>query len=89
MQMESARPHCPPIKVPGPSSNILNYSSNPSNTAQDIATVDGNSVSDYGYAFGQFMDHDLDLTLDGGESMPIAVAANDPIGPNAMPFTRS
>ena len=70
-------------------SNILNDQSNPSNTAQDIATVDGNSVSDYGYAFGQFMDHDLDLTLDGGESMPIAVAANDPIGPNAMPFTRS
>ncbi len=35
------------------------------------------------------MDHDLDLTLDGGASFPIAVAANDPIGPGPLEFTRS
>jgi hypothetical protein len=52
-------------------------------------TVDGNSLADFGYAFGQFMDHDMDNTPDGGASLPIAVAANDPIGPDPLPFTRS
>jgi hypothetical protein len=46
-------------------------------------------LSDFGYAFGQFMDHDMDLTPDGGASFDIPVAAGDPIGPNALPFTRS
>lgn len=70
-------------------SNLLNNQADPANSSADIATIDQNGVSDFGYAFGQFMDHDLDLTPDGGESLPIAVAANDPIGPNALPFTRS
>ncbi len=30
----------------------------------DINTVDGNGLSDFGYSFGQFMDHDMDLTPD-------------------------
>jgi SdrD B-like domain len=42
-----------------------------------------------GYAFGQVIDHDLDLTNDGGGSMPISVAADDPIGPDDMPITPS
>ena len=70
-------------------SNILNNQADPNNPSQDIQTVDQNSLSDFGYAFGQFIDHDLDLTLDGGASFPIAVAAGDPIGPSALPFTRS
>ena len=70
-------------------SNLLNNQADPSDPSRDIATIDANSLSDFGYAFGQFMDHDLDLTPDGGASLPIAVAADDPIGPNAMPFTRS
>jgi peroxidase len=70
-------------------SNILNSQADPSNPSQDIATIDENSLSDFGYAFGQFMDHDLDLTPDGGTSFPIAVAAGDPMGPNPIPFTRS
>ena len=51
--------------------------------------VSRQGLSDFGYAFGQFMDHDMDLTPDGGASFPITVAAGDPIGPNALPFTRS
>jgi hypothetical protein len=70
-------------------SNILNSQADPSNPSQDIATIDQNSLSDFGYAFGQFMDHDLDLTPDGGASFPIAVAAGDPIGPADLPFTRA
>jgi peroxidase len=70
-------------------SNLVNNQADPSNTAIDYQTVDQNSLSDFGYAFGQFMDHDMDLTPDGGASFPIAVAPGDPIGPNALPFTRS
>ena len=32
--------------------------------------MDQNSLSDFGYAFGQFMDHDMDNTPDGGASDP-------------------
>ena len=70
-------------------SNILNSQSDPANTIEDISTVDQNSLSDFGYAFGQFMDHDMDNTPDGGTSDPIAVSAGDPIGPDSLPFTRS
>jgi peroxidase len=69
-------------------SNILNNQADPA-TGVDLATVDQNSLSDFGYAFGQFMDHDLDLTPNGGASDPIEVAAGDPIGPDPLPFTRS
>lgn len=70
-------------------SNILNSQANPSDPTSDIQTIDQNSLSDFGYAFGQFIDHDLDLTPDGGASLPITVAAGDPIGPAPLPFTRS
>src|SRR5262249_25434337 len=70
-------------------SNILNNQADPNNPSQDLNTVDQQGLSDFGYVFGQFMDHDMDLTRDGGASLPIAVAAGDPIGPNALPFTRS
>ena len=70
-------------------SNLLNSQADPKAPGVDVQTVDENSLSDFGYAFGQFMDHDMDLTPDGGASFPIAVAAGDPIGPSALPFTRS
>jgi hypothetical protein len=70
-------------------SNIVNSQTDPSNPTQDIQTVNERSLSAFAYAFGQFMDHDMDLTPDGGASLPIAVAAGDPIGPNPLPFTRS
>jgi peroxidase len=48
------------------------------------------------YAWGQFIDHDLDLTnANSGESMPIAVPAGDPqfdpdgTGTQTIPLTRS
>lgn len=70
-------------------SNLLNDQADPANPSADLATVDQNSLTDYGYVFGQFMDHDMDLTPDGGAALPIAVAPGDPIGPNPIPFTRS
>jgi hypothetical protein len=70
-------------------SNLLNNQADPNNPSQDLNTVDQNSLSDFGYAFGQFMDHDMSLTPDGGASFPIPVAPGDPLGPNPLPFTRS
>ncbi len=52
-------------------------------------------MSDFIYAWGQFIDHDLDLTPDGGASDPIAVPTGDPqfdptgTGTQTLPFTRS
>jgi hypothetical protein len=69
----------------------------------DTNTVDGNGLSDFGYTFGQFMDHDMDLTptqsdpaptpdpnKDGVDGFPIPVDpvhTGDPIG--SLAFTRS
>ncbi len=73
-------------------SNIVNNQADPADPSQDIATIDQNSLSDFGYAFGQFIDHDLDLTQGTGASDPISVPVGDPIGgPNDTPlaFQRS
>ncbi|HXC99086.1 MAG TPA: peroxidase family protein [Verrucomicrobiae bacterium] len=61
-------------------SDIINNQADPADPSQDIQTVDQNSLSDFGYSFGQFMDHDMDLTLDNGVSDPILVPLGDPIG---------
>jgi peroxidase len=61
-------------------SNIVNNQADPANPSQDIATVNQQSLSDFVYSFGQFMDHDMDLTQDNGASDPISVPAGDPIG---------
>jgi hypothetical protein len=70
-------------------SNLLNDQTDPNNPSQDLNTVNSKSLSDFAYVWGQFIDHDMSLTPDGGASFPIPVAAGDPIGPNALPFTRS
>jgi hypothetical protein len=70
-------------------SNLLSNQADPNNPGVDLATVDQQSLSDFGYAFGQFMDHDMDLTPDGAEAFNIPVPAGDPIGPDPLPFTRS
>ncbi len=68
-------------------SDILNNQADPADPSQDVQTVDGNSLSDFGYAFGQFMDHDMDLTLDNGPQSGIPVPPGDPIGgPNDTPL---
>jgi hypothetical protein len=61
-------------------SDIVNNQADPAATSQDIATVNQQSLSDFAYSFGQFMDHDMDLTLDNGASDPISVPVGDPIG---------
>ncbi len=73
-------------------SNIVNNQADPANPAQDLATVNQQSLSDFAFAFGQFMDHDMDLTIDTGASDPIAVPPGDPIGGPAdtpLAFNRS
>jgi hypothetical protein len=69
-------------------SNLVN-SQDPAGSSTETNTIDGNNLSDFGYAFGQLIDHDMSLSIDGTESDPIAVSATDPIGPNALPFDRS
>ncbi|HEY7310677.1 MAG TPA: peroxidase family protein [Gemmataceae bacterium] len=68
-------------------SDIVN---NQADTAgNDIATIDGNSLSDFGYSFGQFMDHDMDLTPTDAEMFNIAADPNDPSGMATQTFFRS
>src|SRR6266404_3787021 len=37
-------------------SDIINNQADPNNPGQDLNTVDGNSLSDFGYVWGQFID---------------------------------
>jgi peroxidase len=73
-------------------SNLVNNQADPANPSQDIATVNQQSLSDFAYSFGQFMDHDMDLTQGNGAADNISVPVGDPIGgPNDTPlsFNRS
>jgi hypothetical protein len=71
-------------------SNILNDQSDPNNPGTDLNTIDGNNLTDFGYVWGQFIDHDMDLTPGGGDSFPIDVPPGDPIGgAGSLPFSRS
>jgi hypothetical protein len=78
-------PNAPSARVV---SDMLNNQADPT-TGQDVDVLNKQNLTDFGYVFGQFMDHDMDLTPDGGASMPITVPPGDPIGPNSLPFTRS
>jgi hypothetical protein len=61
----------------------------------DTNTIDGNGLSDFGYTWGQFLDHDMDLTPDGSAAFNIPVdpthtAASPPADPiTNLLFTRS
>jgi peroxidase len=68
-------------------SNLVNNQADPADPTQDVNTVNQQSLSDFVYSFGQFMDHDMDLTLDNGAMSSIPVAPGDPIGgPNDVPL---
>jgi hypothetical protein len=71
-------------------SDILNNQADPSNLAAQIQTVDQNSLSDFGYAFGQFIDHDMDLTpTSSGQFLSILADPNDPSQMGNQTFERS
>ncbi len=61
--------------------------------AQMISMPNSLGLTDWTFQWGQFMDHDLDLTSPGSpaESLPISIPADDAIFNPAipMPFTRS
>jgi hypothetical protein len=71
-------------------SDILNNQANPADPSQDLNTVDAQSLSDFGYAFGQFIDHDLDLTpTNPNETLQILADPNDPSHMGNQTFQRS
>jgi len=56
----------------------------------DIQTVNQSSLSDFGYVWGQFIDHDMDLTpTTSGEFFNIAPDPNDPSHMATQTFERS
>jgi hypothetical protein len=73
-------------------SNALSDQTDPANTSQDLNIPNAKGLSDYIYVFGQFLDHDLDLTTtNSGQSFDIpATQSGDPFNPpGSIPFTRS
>jgi peroxidase len=71
-------------------SDILNNQAVPGNPSEDIATIDQNSLSDFGYAWGQFVDHDIDLTpTSSTETLQILADPNDPSQMGNQTFGRS
>jgi hypothetical protein len=71
-------------------SDILNNQADPANPSQDVATIDQNSLSDFGYVWGQFIDHDMDLTpTNPAETLQILADPNDPSRMGKQTFARS
>jgi hypothetical protein len=64
-------------------------------SAQSASIPSARGLSDYVWAWGQFLDHDMSLsTSSNGAAVngaaPIAINdPNDPLGPNPIPFVRS
>ncbi len=64
-------------------------------SAQTGSIPNSRSMSDFVYVWGQFLDHDINLTSTGSEKLPIAVPTGDPsfdpdsTGTQTIPFTRS
>jgi hypothetical protein len=70
-------------------SNTLSDQTDPNNPSQDLNTVNQKLLSDYIYVFGQFLDHDLDLTKDNS-GQPFDIPPGSPTDPmGTEPFTRS
>ena len=73
-------------------SNLLSDQTDPHNTSQDLDIPNQKQLSDFIYVFGQFLDHDLDLTTaNTGQTFDIpATQPGDPFNPPGfIPFTRS
>jgi peroxidase len=71
-------------------SDILNNQADPQNLTQDLQTVDQKSLSDFGYSWGQFLDHDMSLTPTGStELLSIQADPNDPSKMGNQTFERS
>jgi hypothetical protein len=71
-------------------SDLLNNQADPNNQSQDINTVDQKSLSDFGYAWGQFIDHDMDLTpTNPNDLLTILADPNDPSKMGNQTFERS
>jgi hypothetical protein len=70
-------------------SNTLSDQTDPANPSQDLSIQNTQALSDFIYVFGQFLDHDLDLTKDNsGQPFDILPGSStDPMG--TEPFTRS
>lgn len=64
-------------------------------STQKESIPNSRNLSDFIYVWGQFLDHDINLTTSGTESLPIAVPAGDEsfdptsTGSKVIPFTRS
>lgn len=63
-------------------------------SAQSVGIPSARNLSDHIWIWGQFLDHDLDLSSGSNGAAvngaaPISVAPNDVLGPAAIPFTRS
>ncbi len=63
-------------------------------SAQTASLPSARGLSNYVWAWGQFLDHDISFTStsDGpgvNQSAPISVQAGDPLGPGNIAFTRS
>jgi hypothetical protein len=73
------------------SNNLSNQSGPIFSGADNLGNPNSQFLSDYAYAWGQFIDHDMDLTLDNsGQAFDIPAdptQPNDPMG--VEPFTRS
>jgi hypothetical protein len=85
-------PSAPNTLNPRVISNELSNQSDPIfSFADNLGNPNSRELSDYAYAFGQFIDHDMDLTLDNsGQAFNILASgmAGDPMT-GGEPFTRS
>jgi hypothetical protein len=85
-------PSTPNTLSPRQISNALNNQSDPMfSGADNLGVPQSKSLADFAYVWGQFIDHDMDLTP-AGSSQPFDIPA-DPTNPNepmgVEPFTRS
>ena len=87
MPTASIRRRC--RKIPAPGSSRISSTTRPIRPIRRKTSRRSNqqSLSDFVYSFGQFMDHDMDLTQGNGAADNISVPVGDPIGgPNDTPL---